>query len=59
MSIAQQFQLSKKAILGSEHYEIHSNWNVFGISVGFLVVTAVTVIAVIFLLDHFGVIDLT
>src|SRR2546430_5404072 len=32
MSIAQQFQLSKKAILESEQYEIRSNWNVFGIS---------------------------
>jgi hypothetical protein len=55
MSIAQQSQLSKKAILESEQYEMHSNWNVFGISVGFLVVTAVIVIAALYFMVDFGV----
>jgi hypothetical protein len=34
---------------------MHPNWNVFGISVGFLVVTAVIVIAALYLLVDFGV----
>jgi len=33
--IAEKCQMSKQAILDSKEYEFRSNWNVFGISVGF------------------------
>jgi hypothetical protein len=33
--IAEKYQMSKQAILDSQQYEFRSNWNVFGISVGF------------------------
>jgi hypothetical protein len=34
--IARQYQLTKQAIRESEQYQFRSNWNVFGISIGFM-----------------------
>jgi len=41
MQIAEKYQMSKKAISDSQQYGFQSNWNVFGMSIGFLIATFV------------------
>jgi len=57
-AIANQYQMPKQAILDSQHYTFQSNWNVFGIAVGFIVLFIVVIVAWLFALDHFGFITL-
>lgn len=56
--IAQKYQMTKQAIAESEQYEFQSNWNVFAVSVGFLVAFVAIGIIWMLALDHFGVIKL-
>jgi hypothetical protein len=53
--MAETYQLSKQAIRESEQYRFHSNWNVFGISVGFLLVFFVLAVALLFGLAALGI----
>ena len=39
--IAEKYQMSKQSILDSQQYGFQSNWNVFGMSIGFLIATFV------------------
>jgi hypothetical protein len=58
MSIVRQHQLTKKAILESESYEVRSNWNVLGISIGCLLVSAAIALSWIFVLVLIGIVNL-
>jgi uncharacterized membrane protein len=58
VSVNRQYQLSKKDILESEQHEIRSNWNVFGVSIGFLVATMAVLLSWILLLDFAGIVSL-
>ena len=58
MSIVRQHQWSKKAILESGTYEVRSNWNVLGITIGFLFVSAAIVLSWVFILVFMGIVSL-
>lgn len=50
--------MTKQAIHESERYGFQSNWNVFGVSIGFVLAFLVAVIAWLFALDAVGIITL-
>ncbi len=52
--IAEKFQMTKTAILQSERYEFQSNWNVLGISIGFLIAFLIIAVAWLFALSSLG-----
>jgi hypothetical protein len=56
--VAEKYQISRKALLEDSPYERHSNWNVFGISVGFLVLFLVIFIPWMFALISLGIIKI-
>lgn len=56
--IAISAQMTKPAIQQSERYEFQPTWNVFGISVGFVLAFLVAAIAWLFALDAAGIIRL-
>jgi hypothetical protein len=58
LSINRQHQMSKKAISASELHQVHSGWNVLGISVGFLVATLAVLALWILLLDYLDIVSL-
>jgi hypothetical protein len=58
VSVAKSFQMSKESIRDSEQYTFQSNWNVFGISIGFLVAFLAIAIGWIMGLDYLGLIRL-
>jgi tetrahydromethanopterin S-methyltransferase subunit F len=58
ISVAKSYQMSKEAIRESEQYTFQSNWNVFGISIGFMVTFLVVAVVWILGLDYLGLIRL-
>jgi hypothetical protein len=56
-SIAAQRQMTKQAIVDSDRYDFQSNWNVVGVSVLCLVIAGVILLAMIYGLVVFGLID--
>jgi hypothetical protein len=56
--VAQQCQISKEDITKSGQYELRSNWNVLGVSLGFLLASFSVVMVWLFLLDRIGVVRL-
>jgi hypothetical protein len=58
LAINRQRQMSKKEISASALHEVHSGWNVLGISVSFLVATLVALVLWILLLDYLGIASL-
>jgi hypothetical protein len=58
LAINRQHQMSKKDISASELHQVHSGWNVLGISVGFLVATLVVLVLWILLLDFLDIASL-
>jgi len=57
-SIAEKYQMSKKAILDSQQFSFQSNWNVFGISVGFAILFMLIFIGWIFTLQALGLVKI-
>jgi hypothetical protein len=53
--VAEKQQMSKQEILASEQYELQSNWNVFGVSIGFLAAFCIVLFLWLFGLIHFGI----
>ena len=58
VSVARQSQLSKKAIVESERYKIHSNWNVLGVSLCSILVFLVIFGSYFFLLVLMGIVSI-
>ena len=56
--VAERFHLTKQAIKQSEHYGFQSNWNVFGISVGFLLAFMALAVVFVLALDETGLVRL-
>jgi hypothetical protein len=56
--IAQQHQMTKQAILESDRYAFQSNWNVFGISIGFMIAFLVAFVMWILALERLGLLKL-
>jgi hypothetical protein len=53
--LAERLQMSKQAIADSEQYQFQSNWNVFGVAIGFLAAFAVVAFVFIFVLIQLGI----
>jgi hypothetical protein len=56
--MARRYQLTKQAIRESEQYRYRSNWNVFGISVGFMLLFLAVIALWLFGLSWLGLIKL-
>ena len=56
--VAERFHLTKQAIKQSDRYGFQSNWNVFGISVGFLLAFMALAVGFVLGLDEIGLIKL-
>ena len=56
--VAERFHLTKQAIKESDRYGFQSNWNVLGISIGFLLAFIVLAVGFVLALDEIGLIKL-